>query len=407
MSFRDTELGKLPCEWEVNTMENSLSEIIDYRGKTPEKSESGIVTLSAKSVKNGYIDYTSAYYISEETYKKFMVRGFPKKGDILLTTEAPLGYVAKLDRDKVAIAQRLLTLRGKEGYLDNDYLRYYLMSSNGQYQLKSRETGTTVTGIKQSEFRKAIIAIPPIEEQKAISSVLSSLDEKIEVNNQINKTLEAMAQALFKHWFVDFEFPNEDGEPYKSSVGELVESELGMIPKGWRVHRNSEVFKLLYGKALKAEDRCTGLYPVYGSNGIVGYHNEALVKGPGIVIGRKGNPGTVNFVWDDFYPIDTTFYVDSKVSKIYLYYALKVQNLDKLGTDSAVPGLNRNIAYMNLILVPNEDNLKCFDETILPILNYIKCKESENNQLLALRDTLLPKLMSGEIRVPIDQEGEI
>jgi len=115
MSFRDTELGKLPCEWEVNTMENSLSEIIDYRGKTPEKSESGIVTLSAKSVKNGYIDYTSAYYISEETYKKFMVRGFPKKGDILLTTEAPLGYVAKLDRDKVAIAQRLLTLRGKEG----------------------------------------------------------------------------------------------------------------------------------------------------------------------------------------------------------------------------------------------------------------------------------------------------
>jgi len=106
------------------TMEEALDALIDYRGKTPSKSEKGIETLSAKSVKNGYIDYSQCYYISESEYKRFMVRGFPKVGDILLTTEAPMGLVARLDRDDVAIAQRLLTLRGKKGVLDNDYLMY-------------------------------------------------------------------------------------------------------------------------------------------------------------------------------------------------------------------------------------------------------------------------------------------
>lgn len=149
-------------------MEEILEAIIDYRGKTPKKEETGIKTLSAKSVKKGYIDYSQCYYISDEEYKKFMVRGFPKVGDILLTTEAPLGLVARLDRDDVAIAQRLLTLRGKKGVLDNDYLMYFLQSSIGQTLLKARETGTTVTGIKQSEFRKIEIDLPNIACQKKL-----------------------------------------------------------------------------------------------------------------------------------------------------------------------------------------------------------------------------------------------
>ena len=183
-----------------------------------------------------------------------MVRGFPRKGDILLTTEAPLGLVAKLDREKVGIAQRLLTLRGKKDYLLNDYLLYYLMSNEGQHQLTSRQSGTTVTGIKQKEFRKCLISIPPFEEQKAIAHILSTLDDKIEVNNEINKTLENMAQAIFKQWFVDFEFPNEDGEPYKSSGGEMIESELGLIPKGWEVVLLEEVAEFQNGYSFKSKE---------------------------------------------------------------------------------------------------------------------------------------------------------
>ena len=170
-------------------MEDCLETIIDYRGKTPHKSENGILTLSAKSVKNNNIDYSQCYYISDDEYKKFMVRGFPQKGDILLTTEAPLGMVAKLDRDDIAIAQRLLTLRGKKGVLDNDYLMYYLQSPMGQTLLKSRETGTTVTGIKQSEFRKIEISIPDLEMQNKVSNVLNVINDKIKLNNDINNNL--------------------------------------------------------------------------------------------------------------------------------------------------------------------------------------------------------------------------
>lgn len=172
-------------------MEDALECIIDYRGRTPKKSETGIMTLSAKSVRDGYIDYSQCYYISIDEYEKFMVRGFPKKGDVLLTTEAPLGVVAILDRDDIAIAQRLLTLRGKEGILDNDFLYYYLKSPIGQGKLKERETGTTVTGIKQAEFRKIIIEVPDIETQKKISSILKCLDEKIVNNKRINDNLAA------------------------------------------------------------------------------------------------------------------------------------------------------------------------------------------------------------------------
>ena len=185
--------GRLGMKFNTYIMEDALEAIIDYRGKTPQKSESGIPTLSAKTVKNNYIDYSNCYYISQEEYNRFMVRGFPQKGDILLTTEAPLGMVAKLDRDDIAIAQRLLTLRGRENVLDNDYLLYFLQSSTGQHLLKSHETGTTVTGIKQAVFRKLEISIPDIENQRKIATILSSLDRRISLNTAINENLRLQA----------------------------------------------------------------------------------------------------------------------------------------------------------------------------------------------------------------------
>lgn len=183
--------GRLDMKYDIYKMEDVLESIIDYRGRTPKKSDKGIPTLSAKSVKNNYIDYSNCYYISEVEYKKFMVRGFPQRGDILLTTEAPMGMVARLNRDDVAVAQRLLTLRGKRGILENDYLMYWLQSPDGQAALIARETGTTVTGIKQAEFRKVLIPLPDISVQNRISSVFRCIDEKIQINKDINNNLVA------------------------------------------------------------------------------------------------------------------------------------------------------------------------------------------------------------------------
>lgn len=208
-------------------MEDALEAIIDYRGKTPQKAETGIPTLSAKSVKNNYIDYSECYFISPTEYEKFMVRGFPQKGDILLTTEAPMGKVAKLDRDDIAIAQRLLTLRGKPDVLDNDYLMYLLQSPYGQGLLKVKETGTTVTGIKQSEFRKIVIRLPDLEMQKKTTNILSILDQKIIGNSLINKNLLQQAKTMFKSWFIVFD--PFDEPMIEAPTGYLVPQSLKMV----------------------------------------------------------------------------------------------------------------------------------------------------------------------------------
>jgi type I restriction enzyme S subunit len=270
--------------WNTYNLEDLLDALIDYRGKTPKKTTSGVPLITAKVVKKGAIQ-TPDEFIAEENYDTWMVRGLPKVGDVVLTTEAPLGEVAQLKESRVALAQRIVTLRGKEGVLDNTFLKYFLMSSIGQSRLKERESGTTVTGIKQSELRLVKIDCPNIREQKRISSILSALDDKIELNNRMNKVLEQMAQAIFKQWFVDFEFPNENGEPYKSSGGEMEWcEELGKeIPKGWRVGTLGEVIVNYDSKRIplskNEREKRKKIYPYYGAASIADYVDDYIFDG--------------------------------------------------------------------------------------------------------------------------------
>jgi len=175
-----------------------------------------------------------------------------------------------------------------------------------------------------------------------------------------------------------------------------------MIPKGWKVERVNEHIELAYGKALKRDQRIDGPIVVIGSNGQIGLHNKGLVKGPGIVVGRKGNPGTVIWVDDDFFPIDTTFYIVQKSNTPLSFwkYALSEFNLPSLSADSAVPGLNRNFVYSKSLCTPSGDVLKAFDL----IFQSIRCLIFNNCQLVhtltSLRDTLLPRLISGKLRLP-------
>ena len=189
-------------DWNQDRLIDLLEVLIDYRGKTPRKVNSGIPLITAKIVKNGRID-TPTEFLPIEDYENWMVRGFPKIDDVLLTTEAPLGEVAQVDDEKIALAQRIVCLRGKKGILDNTFLKYYFLSPKGRLRLKAKETGTTVTGIKQSELKEVLIDYPPYEIQLQIAKVLSSIDSKIELNRRINGNLEQQAQTLFKAWFVE------------------------------------------------------------------------------------------------------------------------------------------------------------------------------------------------------------
>ncbi|WP_206835091.1 restriction endonuclease subunit S [Marinobacterium iners] len=193
-----------PAHWQVMPLAEAVEALIDYRGKTPKKTDSGIPLVTAKIVKGGTLS-PATEYIAEENYESWMVRGLPEVGDVVVTTEAPLGEVAQLTDANVALAQRIVTLRGAKGLLLNDYLRYAMQGSYVQGQLESRASGSTVKGIKQSELRKVLLPIPSLQEQGSIATCLKAIDDKIQLNHRINQTLEQMAQAIFRSWFVDFE----------------------------------------------------------------------------------------------------------------------------------------------------------------------------------------------------------
>lgn len=281
---------------------------------------------------------------------------------------------------------------------------YYLLQT---MKLENYNAGSSVPTLNRNHVHLIDVNIPAKSIQVKMGDILYNFERKIENNNRIIYNLEQLAQTIFKHWFVDFEFPNENSEPYKSSAGEMVESSLGLIPEKWEIKEIGDVLELSYGKALKKENRISGKYPVYGSNGIVDYHNKALVEGPGIIVGRKGTVGTVNLEHENFFPIDTAFYVTRKNKNLnwsYLYLVLSSQNLADLSGDSAVPGLNRNHAHKNLFLMPTISVIYEFNKIIDSFFIEIYNLKKEIDKLSSIRNILLSKLLSGEIELPSETE---
>jgi len=385
-------MGKL-LESELGAL---LETIIDYRGKTPKKlkgdwSESGIPALSAKNIKHGKIvNEESIRFVDEDLYARWM-KAEVKANDILMTSEAPLGetFFVKTN-NKLLLSQRLFAIRANKSKINPKLLYYYFNTNLGKHELQSRATGTTVGGIRQTALNKVIVHYPKgIKTQARIASVITTYDDLIENNEKRIKILEEMAQRLYTEWFVKFKFPGHEKV-------KMVESgtEYGKIPEGWEVRRLGEDIELAYGKALKEEDRIPGNVLVCGSGGIVGTHNKKFVSGPGIVIGRKGNAGSVFWVNDDFYPIDTAFFVKTNLSLVFAFYLLKAQNY-VLG-DAAVPGLNREQTYRNQILVPLSGLIDRFAQKAELIRNLIAKISDKNKNLIKTRDLLIPQLVTGK-----------
>lgn len=389
-------------------MEDALEAIIDYRGKTPQKSESGIPTLSAKSVKNNFIDYNNCYYISQEEYNRFMVRGFPKKGDILLTTEAPLGMVAKLDRDDIAIAQRLLTLRGKNNILDNDYLLYFLQSSTGQHLLKSHETGTTVTGIKQAVFRKLEISIPNIEDQRKIATILSALDSRIELNTAINENLEQQIQTILLD-LIKSDSQKDSIETVKLCDYLYIKGRIGWKGLKKDEYLESSDYRIINGESLTKD----GID--WGKAGYISAERydespEIMLQIGDILLSKDGTIGKIGYIdrLDSPSTVASGIFVIRNIkpdiiSTQFIYYLLK----SKLFTafiasrteGSVIPHLYQKDFMEFMIPLPNAAEMNQFDSLTLPLFSTIVKNLRENEFLAATRDVLLPKLMKGEIDV--------
>lgn len=367
-------------DWKESELIDVLDALIDYRGKTPNKTESGIPLITAKIVKEGnLLPYNE--FISESDYDSWMVRGFPQKGDLVMTTEAPLGEVALLKGDKVALAQRIVTLRGKENVLDTVFLKYFLQSEVGQLRVHQRATGSTVQGIKQSELRKVIISYPSLDEQRKIADILSSLDEKIETNRNINARLEELAQAIFKSRFID-----------KAIYG------------------NSTIADYLTpirGKSLLTSDAKIGEVPVVaGGLTPATYHNESNTKAPVITISASGaNAGYVNIWGCPVWSSDSSFIDNSITPYVFFWYSLLKyyqKNIFHSQTGCAQPHIYpKHIGNISIPCI-EDSKMALFEKVVTPLFEKLFKNRKESARLAELRDTLLPKLMSGEIEPRIN-----
>ncbi len=352
-------------------------------------------------------------FVSEEKASEFQ-RSTAVRGDLVFTCWGTINQVGLVDASsrhaRYVVSNKQMKLSVDPTKADSLFLYYLFSGPEKQEDILNNGIGSSVPGFNLGQLKKHVLLLPPLREQEQIAAMLGGLDDRIALLRETNATLEAIAQALFKSWFVDFDpvRAKQQGLPPagmdEATAGlfpdSFEESALGLVPKGWGTGKVDDLLALAYGKALKATDRVVGEVPVYGSGGITGLHNIALVESPTVVVGRKGTVGSL--YWEDrpCFPIDTVFYVQARVPLTFCYYQLRLLGLGGMNTDGAVPGLNRNNVYRLAVVIPPPPVLSAFDEVAASLRSKIFANEQQAQTLATLRDTLLPRLISGQLRLP-------
>jgi len=295
--------------------------------------------------------------------------------------------------------------------IDPTFFFYLLRYLKPSFIGIARNKQTTGLGhVTKRDLESIEAAYPGLPEQHAIAHILGTLDDKIELNRRMNETLEAMARTLFKSWFVDFDPVRAKAEGRDPGLPkEIVDlfpdrfegSELGEIPAGWKIGPLDSVLVLQRGFDLPATQRTEGDYPVLAASGPAGTHNEFMVRGPGVTTGRSGVLGKVFYVHEDFWPLNTSLWVkEFRHSKpAFAFHLLQGLDFGMFNAGSAVPTLNRNHVHNLPTLQPPPPIIDAFESAATAYLRRQKQSEDQSRTLAALRDTLLPKLISGELRV--------
>lgn len=429
MSLKETEIGMIPENWDVKKI-SDIGEVIG--GGTPktkvEEYWNGDISWITPKDLSGFSEryiYKGERSITKEGLNNSSAKLLPK-GTVLFSSRAPIGYLAIAGKE-LATNQGFKSIVCDSKKVNNLFIYYLLKNKKEEIeQIAGGSTFKEVSGKVVKEFK---VQIPPLEEQKAIANILSTLDEKIEVNNKINKTLEKMAQTIFKHWFVDFEFPNENGEPYKSSGGEMTHSELGMIPKGWKVRTIKEI--ALNGNVICGKTPSTKKKENYGRYmpfiTIPDMHNKVFVTVTERYLSKLGvesqnnktlppnsicvsciaTPGLVTLTTEKSQTNQqiNSFQCKEGISYYYMYLNLsnRSEEIRTLGAGgSTTLNLNKTQFSKIKVIIPPKDIMFKFHNKVAPMFELIKQKDFENITLSKIRDSILPKLMSGEIRVPLD-----
>lgn len=335
---------------------------------------------------------TSFEYVDEETQKsisKYTV----EKGDIIISIVGTIGLVAIIgdSLNNANLTENCVKIVNSNT-LNREYLYYYLISKFGQDEIKNGTVGAVQAKLPIKNIQDIKVKAPSLSEQTKIASVLKSLDDKIEVNRRINDNLEQQAQALFKSWFVDF-------EPFRGQP--FVESELGMIPEGWRVGTLGEIMNITSGKRPpKKETKPIKdfIIPLIGASDIMGYTNSVLFNEKILVIGRVGTHGVVQRFNTPCWPSDNTLVIKSSFYE-YCYQILCSIDYKRLNRGSTQPLITQTDITNQLIVIPPIEVISNFEVIVSTLMNLEIINVDESRRLAELRDTLLPRLMSGEIKV--------
>lgn len=387
----------MTSEWNHFALGEITELVIDYRGKTPKKlggdwCKQGYRALSAKNIKTGRIVQAETIrYIDESLYRKWM-KDEVQRGDILITSEAPFGQIFFWDSDeKIVLSQRLFCVRIKPEY-DARFIYYYMTTPEFQSELDGRATGTTVIGLRQPELMKCVIRCPEIQEQKVIAAILSSIDAKIIANEKVNDNLLAQAQTLYKQFF-----------PYG------VQDDL---PDGWRIGTVGEIIEIHDSKRipLSGADRSKmekKIYPYYGAASLMDLVDNYIFDGKYLLLGEDGTVvddagyPILQYVWGQFWVNNHAHILTGRLGYDVesLYMLFKQTPVKSIVTGAVQPKISQANLRSVQVVIPPEHNLREYNDLVEPLFSLFRANEEECKTFTALRDTLLPKLMSGEIDV--------
>lgn len=345
--------------------------------------------------KSKTIELNSSYEYVDEITQKQIQRYITQKGDILISIVGTIGLIAIVgdSLNGANLTENCVKLV-KLDNIDSEYLYYYLKSPFGQQNISRGTVGAVQAKLPIKNIQEFSINCPKlVSDQRRIASILSSLDRKIELNNKINADLEEMAQAIFKNWFVDF-------EPFKG--GKFVDSELGMIPEGWKVGCLGDIAEITSGKRppKKSKDKTKELFiPLIGASDIMGFTSDVLYERPILVIGRVGTHGVVQRFQEKCWPSDNTLVIESSYYN-YVYQLLKGIDYSAINRGSTQPLITQTDVKNTDVIIAPENVLKEYESITSTLFSKHRANIKENSRLSLLRDTLLPRLMSGELEVP-------
>lgn len=429
--YKRTELGVLPDEWEIKPIEFFLDRIIDYRGKTPLKADCGIPLLTAKNVREGYLVEEPKEFIDVKDYETWMTRGIPEPGDVMFTTEAPLGNVAFVPSEKIALAQRIIVLCPNKQKLHNKFLLYALMFPQNKHRLELKSTGSTVLGVKQSEFRKLEFATPPLPEQRCIAEILSTVDETIEHTEALIEKYKNIKKGLMADLLT--RGIDEKGRIRSEETHRFKDSPLGRIPEEWEI----DVLSNLTNKIIDGT-HYTPNYTDYGvpflrvtdiQNKTINFkqlkfispneHMELIKRcrpeKDDILYSKNGTIGIRKIIdWDwEFSIFVSLCLIKTKPDKIrteYLFYILGSDIIKK-----QIRIRTKQMTVMNLHLEeikefqipkPSQKEQYLIAELLKVADERIEKEQAYLNKLQQIKKGLMQDLLTGRVRVRVPQEAE-